>query len=170
MMLLFQESHAIFSHTIDKLINLVIYAGVLIFLIRKPMAAFFASRSAEIQDNLQKADREKREALAQLKTVEERLNKLDSEIADIKAQATREAEAEYQRVLQSAEEDSVKLRETAEREIQGLVKAARMELKAYAAEQTVTMAEGIIRKEMSDADSRRIVDDYINELEGANRK
>jgi F-type H+-transporting ATPase subunit b len=150
-----------------KLINLVIYVAILVFLIRKPMTAFFATRSQEIQDNLQRADREKREALAQLKTVEERLNKLDTEIAEIKAQATREAEAEYQRVLKSAEEDSVKLRETAQREIQGLVKTARMELKAYAAEQAVTLAEGLIRQEMRDADAHRIVDDYISELEGA---
>lgn len=155
------------SPVLAKLINLVIYVAILVFLIRKPMTAFFATRSQEIQDNLQRADREKREALAQLKTVEERLNKLDTEIAEIKAQATREAEAEYQRVLKSAEEDSVKLRETAQREIQGLVKTARMELKAYAAEQAVTLAEGLIRQEMRDADAHRIVDDYISELEGA---
>jgi len=158
------------SPVLAKAINLVIYVAILVFVIRKPMSAFFATRSAEIQDSLQKADREKREALAQLKTVEERLNKLDTEIAEIKSQAQREAEAEYQRVLKSAEEDSVKLRETAEREIQGLVKTARMELKSYAAAQSVSIAEGLIRQEMRDADSHRIVDDYISELEGANRK
>jgi len=158
------------SPVLAKAINLAVYVAILVFLIRKPMTAFFASRSQEIQDSLQKADQEKREALAQLKTVEERLNKLDTEIAEIKAQATREAEAEYQRVLKSAEEDSVKLRETAEREIEGLVKTARMELKSYAAQQAVTIAEGLIRNEMRDADAHRIVDDYISELEGANRK
>ena len=155
------------SPVLAKLINLVIYVAILVFLIRKPMIAFFANRSHEIQDSLQKADREKREALAHLKTVEERLNKLDTEIAEIKAQAIREAEAEYQRVLKSAEEDSVKLRETAEREIQGLVKTARIELKSYAAEQAVTIAEGLIRQEMRETDAHRIVDDYISELEGA---
>ena len=155
------------SPTLAKLINLVVYVGILVFLIRKPMAAFFASRTAEIQESLQRADREKREALAQLKTVEERLNKLDSEIAEIKAQAMQEAEAEYQRVLKGAEEDSAKLRETAEREIQGLVKTAKTDLKAYAAAQSVAIAEGLIRQEMREADAHKIVDDYISELEGA---
>jgi F-type H+-transporting ATPase subunit b len=158
------------SPVLAKAINLAVYVAILVFLIRKPMTAFFATRTAEIQDSLQKADREKREALAQLKTVEERLNKLDTEIAEIKAQAAREAEAEYQRVLKSAEEDSIKLRETAEREIQGLVKTARTELKSYAAEQAVTLAEGMIRQELRDTDAHRIVDDYISQLEGANRK
>src|SRR5215467_9019839 len=98
-MLLFQEPHAIFSPFIDKLINLVIYVGILYFLLRKPMMAFFANRSAEIQENLKKAEREKQEALAQLKTVEERLNKLDAETTEIKAQAALEAEAEFSRII-----------------------------------------------------------------------
>jgi len=165
-MLLFQEPHAIFTPFIDKLINLVIYVGILVFLLRKPMMAFFANRSSEIQDNLKKAEREKQEALAQLKVVEERLNKLDTEIGEIKSQAAHEAEAEYQRILSGAQEDAVKLRETARREIQGLVKSARLDLKVYAAEQAVSIAEGLIKHEMREDDAHRIVNDYISELEG----
>ena len=164
-MFLFAESPAAISPTIAKLINFAIYLAILVFLLRKPLAAFFASRSAEIETNLQRAQREKQAALAQLKTVEERLNRLDDEVAQIRSQAAQEAEAEYARVIAGAREDAARLEEMARREIQSLTKAARLELKSYAAEQAVSLAEGVIRREMQPADAQRIVGDYINDLE-----
>lgn len=168
-MLLFEASASFLSPTLAKAINLLIYVGILVFLLRKPMAAFFQNRNAEIEQQLKKAEREKEEALAKLKQVEERLNKLDAEIEEIKAQAAREAEAEYARIIAGAQDDATKLRELAQRELQSLTKAARQELKAYAAEEAVNLAEQVIRRELNQTDANRIIADYIDELEGARK-
>ena len=48
-------------------------------------------------------------------------------------------------------------------------KAARAELRAYTAEQSVRLAEDIIRREMRPEDDARLVKEYVEELGGVGR-
>jgi len=164
------ETHASFINPVlAKAINLAIFLTFLYFILRKPMAQFFRDRAEGIRAQLKRAEREKQEALAKLKEVEERLSKLDSEVARIRTEAEREAEAEYQRVIAGANEDAEKLRQLARREIEAAAKTARLELKAFVAEKTVELAESIIKREIRDEDDNRLITDYVKELEEVGR-
>jgi F-type H+-transporting ATPase subunit b len=150
---------------LPKTVNLAIFLAFLYFLLRKPMAAFFASRSKAIVADLERAKRERDEAEAKLAEVDARLSKLAAERDQIRAEAEREAEAELARLSARTEEDARKIAETAEREIDGALKAARADLQRFAAEKAVELAEAQIRGEMSDEDRKRLIGDYADQLD-----
>ena len=53
---------------------------------------------------------------------------------------------------------------TAQREIEGAMKAARGELRAFVADQSVALAEGMIRREIRADDNTRMVNKFIDDL------
>jgi F-type H+-transporting ATPase subunit b len=149
---------------IPKAFNLALVLGLIYFLVRKPMANFFATRSAAILAELDRAKRDRDLAQSRLAEVETRLSRLAAEQAEIRAEAEREAEAEHARIAARAEEEAQKVAETAEREIAGALKVARADLQRFAAEKAAELAEGMIRAEMTDEDRKRMVEQYAAEL------
>lgn len=147
-------------------VNLAIFLIVLFFLLRKPVANAFEERRVSIKRELSKAKFEKEAAEAKLRELEGRLSRLDQEIAELKAQAEKEAAAEYARIVKQTEEDAARLHTIAKREIEGAAKAAQIELKDYAATKAVELAEEMIRKEIKPADDARLIADFAQELEG----
>ena len=67
------------------------------------------------------------------------------------------------------DKDARKLREQARREIESAVKVARAELRSFAAEQSVRLAEEMIRRELRPEDDARLVQEYVDELGGIRR-
>lgn len=142
---------------IPRAVNVAIFFGILYFLLRKPARDFFAERFARIRSVLQRAAQEKAEAQARLRTIDERLAQLDSEVAKIKATAEQEAVAESERLKAQTEAEIAKIKETARREIEAAKQTALVELRQYAATNTVTLAEQIIRRELSPADDAALL-------------
>lgn len=152
--------------TIARLINLLIFLGIMYYLLRKPLGEALRARREGIRRELMRAQEERNAALAKLEEVEARLALLGSEVETINAQARKEAEEERARIERSTEEDARKLQEQARREIESAGKAARMELREYAAEQSVRLAEEMVRGNLRPEDDERLVRDYVEDLGG----
>ena len=82
----------------------------------------------------------------------------------MRAEAERDSAREAERIKQAAAADAEKIRQTAQREIEGAMKAARTELRAFVADQSVALAEGIIRREIRPEDNTRMVNKFIEDL------
>lgn len=154
---------------VAKIFNLLLFVGLLVYFLRRPILEAFRSRRESIRGELLRAQEERNAALAQLQEVEARLARLNGEVEQIRAQAQREAAEEGQRIERATEEEIRKLREQARREIENASKAARAGLREYAAEQSVRMAEEIIRRDMRPEDDERLVKGYVEELGGIRR-
>lgn len=154
---------------VAKIFNLLLFVGLLVYFLRRPILEAFRSRRESIRSELLRAQEERNAALAQLQEVEARLARLNGEVEQIRAQAQREAAEEGQRIERATEEEIRKLREQARREIENASKAARAGLREYAAEQSVRMAEEIIRRDMRPEDDERLVKGYVEELGGIRR-
>lgn len=154
---------------VARVVNLFLFVLLMSFLLRKPIGEAFRARQEGIRRDLMRAQEERDAALAKLEEVEGRLSNLDAEVAAIRAQAEREAREESERIARSTEDDIRKLREQSQREIESAGKAARAELRAYTAEQSVRLAEDIIRREMRPDDDARLVKEYVEELGGVGR-
>lgn len=152
-----------------KFFNLLIFVLALVYLLRRPLSESLAARREAIRRELMRAQEERAVAVAKLKEVEARLVNLDSEVEALRAQALKEAAEERERMTRSTEEELRKLREQAQREIEGAGKAARQELRRYAAEQSVRLAEELIRGEMQTEDDARLMSDYVENLGGVSR-
>jgi F0F1-type ATP synthase membrane subunit b/b' len=149
-----------------KFFNLLVFTSLLFYLLRRPLGESLLARREAIRRELMRAQEERIAALAKLEEVGARLANLDSEVETIRAQARREAAEERERIARATEEEMRKLREHARREIEGASKAARQELRRYAAMQSIRLAEEFIRRDMRAEDDARLMSDYVESLGG----
>src|SRR5919197_95469 len=133
--------------TLARVINLLLFVGLMYYLLRRPLGEAFRARQEGIRRELLRAEEERAAAVAKLEEVEGRLARLDAEVEAIRAQAQREA-----------------AEERARREIESAAKAARAELRAYVAEQSVGLAEELIRREIRPEDDAHLDREYVEEL------
>ena len=153
-----------------KAINFAILVGVLGYLLRKPFADYFRSRSAAITQGLEEGRKALEKAQAQLKDVEAKLARLESEIAAFKDSALREMEAERTRMQQLSADEAARILESARAQTATAIRAARLELKSYAAGKAVTQAEQIIRVRLDEDGQHRLVSQFAATLEPKERK
>lgn len=152
-----------------KFVNLFLFVGALVYILRRPVSDALRARREGIRRELMRAQEERDAANAKLEEVNARLARLDEEVASVREQARREAEEERERIRRSADEEAEKLREQARREIESAGKAARHELRRFAAEQSVRLAEEMIRRDIRPEDDQRLVNRQVEELGGIQR-
>jgi F0F1-type ATP synthase membrane subunit b/b' len=152
-----------------KFVNLFLFVGALVYILRRPVSDALRARREGIRRELMRAQEERDAANAKLEEVEARLTRLDAEVVQVREQSRREAEEERERIRRSSEEDAEKLREQARREIESAGKAARQELRRYAAQESVRLAEEMIRRDIRPEDDQRLVERQVEELGGIRR-
>ncbi|HSR49885.1 MAG TPA: hypothetical protein VLV83_03595 [Acidobacteriota bacterium] len=150
--------------TIGRWFNLALVVVPLVILLRKPLGNYFASRRGAIQKEIEEAKQARQDAETKLAEVEQRMKALDQEVEQIRQQAQEEAEAERERLLREAREDGERIVAAAEREIGNLKRQARVELKEYASELALKMAEERIRRTMTEKDEADLVDRFFVRL------
>jgi F-type H+-transporting ATPase subunit b len=164
------EAHGTdWSAVAAKAVNMAVFLGILAFILGKPLAAFFDSRSRRIREELDRAKNERSAAEAKLAEVNARLSRLEDERAQIRREAEAEAEAEAVRVTARTDEEVRRIAEAAEREVAGALKSARADLQTFVAAKAVELAEAQIRSEMTEADRQRIVSKYTDQLQGVSK-
>jgi len=151
-------------------INFAILVGGLAYLLRKPLADFFSSRSASIRKALDEGRKALEASQTELKAVEEKLRGLEAEIAAFKESAMREMEAERQRLQQTMAEEAARILESARAQTNVAVRAAKLDLKKYAAQKSVSRAEELIRARLDDAGRKRLVTQFVATIEPEGRK
>jgi len=119
------------------------------YLIAKKSPALFRARAEAIAASIQEAARAREVAEQQLRQAQEKLHRLDQEVAGLREAARRESAAEAERIRALAREESKKIEQAARLEIEAAERAARMELKAMAARLAVERAEVLLRQQMT---------------------
>ncbi len=152
--------------TLGRVFNLGVVALVLYWVANKPLKEFYASRTQSIREQLSEAKRAREEAETKLAEMEARMGRLDDELVQMKLTAEKEARDEYQRLIAEAEHESEVIIQRARAEIDGMMRTARKELKAYVAELSIQAAEEQIRSGITDEDRRRLFGRFVNQLGG----
>ena len=152
-----------------KFINLAIFVAVLVYILARKvrLGEAFRTRRENIVRDLARAKQERDDAVAKLKEVEARLALLDSKVAAIQEQSVREAAEERERIARATETEVAKLSEQAQSEIESAGRVARHDLRRYAAEKAVGLAEEMIRREIKPDDDARLITQDIQQLGGA---
>jgi len=147
-----------------KFVNLFLFAWLMIYLLKRPLSNALRTRRETIRRELATAQQERDQALAELAEVRARLERLDSEVAAIQEHSKSEAQAERERIAQETEQEIQKLREQAQREIIGAGKVAKHELRRFAAQQSVKLAEDMIRRDIKSDDDARLITLNLEQL------
>jgi F-type H+-transporting ATPase subunit b len=150
---------------LGRVFNLAVVIGLLVWVGRKPLADFYASRSESIREQLGEARRARLEAESKLAEIESRMSHLDQELAEMRAAAEKDADQEYKRLIEAAEEEAKKLIVKAREEIDGITREAYLDLKAHAADLAVHLAGQKVRGQITDEDRRRLFENFLAGLE-----
>lgn len=154
------------ANEIFKWINFVLVAGGLFWLFGKVLPPKFRRNADSISSAITKATAAKAEADRQLREAEEKLAHLEQEVAQLRANAQSEAEAEGQRIRNGAQADAQKIGVAATAEVEAAERAARLELKAIAANLAVDGAESLLAKQLTPQGQEALVSAFVKGLAG----
>ena len=144
--------------------NFIVLAGALGYFAGKKGGPFFASRSRQISRDIIEAGDFRKRAEGKAAEVESRLNGLQADIAALRQESRAEADAEGERIARTTATEMVKLQAGAQLEIASAAKAARSELKQYAAGLAVELAERKIRAGMTGPIRDALVEEFVHDL------
>lgn len=126
-------------------LNFAVIAGLIVWASKKNLPGLFRNRTASIQKAMTEAREASEDANRRLADIEARLARLDGEIGQMRGAAEMEALAEEERIKAATAEEVRRVVESAELEIAAATKNARRDLRAYAADLVVSLAEKQIK-------------------------
>lgn len=148
-----------------KSANFLILAGLLGYFIRKKAGAFFLSRTQAIRKDIDEAGRQRREADGRFAEIEARLKNLDAEIEALRQSARGEMAAESERLRQETADGLRKIREQSAQDVLSAAKAARHEVKTYAADLAIGLAAGKIRSGLTPSADEGLILAFLYDIE-----
>ena len=122
----------------------------------------FRSRRERLDREIAEARAATEKAEARLRVVEERLGRLDSEIAAVREQAERDSANDELRIKQAMEDEKRKIVASAEQEIGAAGAAAERHLRKFAAELAVERATSRLR--LTEGDDRTLIQEFAASL------
>jgi F-type H+-transporting ATPase subunit b len=158
------DSGVILKDFIWRCVNFAVMAGLIGYFVSKPIRNGLQSRRAEIEKALADATTAREAAEAKSREYQEKLAKASAEIDSIYAAIRREGELERDRILASANEMAAKIEQEADSKAASAVARARTELRAEAARLAVELAEELLTKNVTAADQKRLVDEYMQKV------
>ena len=133
----------------------------------KPILRVLNDREKFIQDSIDDAKRQNEDAQKLLADYRAQLEKSREEASAIVAEGRRDAEVVRRRLQDEAREEANAMMERARREIQLATDTAVKELYDRTAQLSVQVAAGIMRKELSPDDHRRLVQESLERMKDA---
>jgi F-type H+-transporting ATPase subunit b len=143
-------------------VNFAVVLGLVLWVMKSKVMVAMRARTVSIHSAMETAKKASEDANARLAAIEGRLAKLDSEVAGLKTQAETDFKVEEQRIREQAEQDAARVVQMAEQEIATAAKTARRELKVFAADLAVNLAEKRISVDR-DTDEH-LVQTFVNQL------
>lgn len=147
-----------------RIMNFAVLAGVLIFLLKKPVAQALTGRQQGIKEQLSDLEKQKQEAEQQLGEYKQRLSRLETEVEKIIADYIQDGEAAKAKIIEQAKASAEKLQEQAKKNIDQEFEKAKKELRAEMAGEAVAMAEELVKKNINDEDQKRIINEYLTKV------
>jgi len=147
-----------------RVMNFVVLAAALVFVLRKPLSQALSSRIKGIKEQLEDLEARKAEAEKQLAEYNEKLAQLEKEAENIVEGYIKQGNDARARILQEAESSAEKLKVQARRNIDHEFERAKLKLQKEIFETSLAKAEEIIKSNISDEDQDEIVDEYLKKV------
>jgi F-type H+-transporting ATPase subunit b len=144
--------------------NFLILAGAVGYLSKKYGGPFLAARSESIRKDIVDAEKIKTDAMAKVAEVNAKLANLGSEIEAMKEENRREQAREGERLEARNKAELARVRQQAEQEIQSATKAARLELRRYAASLALELAEKKVAARMNPELQKQLASEFVRNL------
>jgi len=147
-----------------KTLNLLGFFGLLVYLLAKPMAAFFRTRREGIARQLEEAGKQRQEAERLTTEMGQKVASLQGEIASLQERLRREGEREREALTEQGETEAARFLAQIDQEASRRVEDARAQLAREAAGLAADLALELLAKELTPADRERIFNSTLERL------
>ena len=162
-----EEAGAEPSHLPWHIANLVFVIGLIVYFARTPIRTFMAERRQSIETGIESARRDLADAEQRLADCTQRLASLDREVEGIRASVRAQAEHERDRLLADARAVAERIRRDAQLAVEQEARSARQGLRNEAAEMALRLAGDLLKRQVTDADRSRLVDEFVERVESS---
>lgn len=150
-----------------KFVNLAIFVGLGIYILRRPISGALAGRGEAIKRELIDAQEQKARAVAKMAEADSLLSRLDTDVRAVQEQSRQEVESERDRLAAAASREVEKLKQQGEREVDNAAKIARKSLRQFLALKSVEFARHKVRTQIRPEEDRQLIENSIGELRRA---
>ncbi len=151
-----------------SLLNFLAMVGLLYWVLFRlknwSLPGFLRQRGDQIQARMRDAEAAHREAEIQFQAAQARLAGLDQECRALRDASERQAQAEYQRLLEAARQEADQVAARVRQEIGAAARSARQQLRQYAGELAVQLAEQQALRQLTPELDEAIVQQGLEEL------
>jgi F-type H+-transporting ATPase subunit b len=147
-----------------KLANMLLFIGVLVWLLGGPAKKFFGDRNGQIRGAAEEAKARRAKADQLASDIQARLTQIEADVRAIHERAEAEGERQRRELKEAADAEAQRILTNARAEVDNRLKHARHELTEYAGELAAQRAEQIVRERITDADQKRIFSESVREV------
>jgi F-type H+-transporting ATPase subunit b len=151
---------------IFRWLNFAIVIGAIAYYAVKKGGPYFRRNADQIAQKIAEGARARETAEQRRREMEAKLAGLDQEIAGMREDAKRDAEAEAQRLRDMAGQEAQRIEQTAQAEIAAAERAGHLELKALAARLALERAEALLKQELNEQADADLFRTFVRELGG----
>lgn len=152
------------SGWILKLANMLLFLGVLGWVIGGPAKKALAARRLQIQSDAAEARARRAKADQLAGDIQARLTQIENDVRSIHERAQAEGERQKRELIAAAEAEAQKILQSARNEVENRLKHARHELTEFAGELATQRAEQILREKVTDQDRERLFEESVHEV------
>jgi len=147
-----------------KLDNMLLFIGVLVWLLGGPAKRFFAERSGQIRNAAEEAKARRAKADQLASDIQARLTQIEADVRAIHERAEAEGERQRRELTEAAAAEAQRILATARAEVDSRLRHARHELTEYAGELAAERAEQIVRQSITENDQKKIFNESVREV------
>ena len=152
------------------ILNFLLWAGIVGFLLKKPLTTYLHNRRVAVVEGLEESRRIKAEAEAKHAEYTERLAHLDEELAKLRQEMIQAGEAERDRIIAEAESRAARMRRDAQFVVDQQMKQLKKDLTREAIEAAVKAAEEVLTAQTGAADQERLAKAYLGDVASSMRE
>ena len=149
---------------LKRLFNFAVMVGVLVYLLKKPLKGFFASRTESIRKSLSDLEGKKREAEERCAEYKAKLAALDKETERIVAEYIEEGETAKSKIIAQAEQQAEYIKHQARTAIDQEIRAAREALQQEVADLSTAAAEEVLKQHIGVEDQERLIQEFTTKV------
>ena len=146
-------------------VNFLALIALFAWVIRKKGNPALAERRKEVEQELAEAKRLREEAQKRHMETQARLQRLDEEMVEIRAEMVKAGEAERDRIVAQAEEKAARMRKDTSFLIDQQIKQLRQDLTREASSAAVAAAHELLEQRTTEEDQDRLAEAYLERLD-----
>ncbi len=147
-----------------QLLNTIVLTGALSYILYKPVLKFLKNRRDRIENQINDAAKELKEAQEMRATYEEKLKAIEKERASILDEARKRAAEREAQIIQEAKTEADTLKSRAMLEIERERDKVKDDIKVQIIEISSLMASRFVEKNMDQTTGNKLLEDVISDL------